>query len=140
LIFNQNDLENDLINNEKIDIPFVLAYNGRDHYAPTKPIRNFEMAEVRKGNVYQAASILEYMMKRMVHEKTTDEEAHAWHALFDVVRVTSHVFRPADEAMARGYEGPSIQKVTLKNIYMCTKPKIDCIPDIVVHRYIKYHC
>jgi hypothetical protein len=96
---------------EEHDVPIVLAYNGIDHYAPTKPIRNEEVAVIRGANVYQAGGILQYMLKRMVHERMSDDERKAWHELNDQLKQSLPVFRPRDESLVRGYEGPLKQQV-----------------------------
>ena len=92
-------------------MPFVIAYNGSNHFAPTKPIRNAEVVELREANLYRAGLTMHYMLKRVVIDQLDDEKAQAWHSLYDTLSLNLGVFRPANEQLARGYEGPDFAYV-----------------------------
>jgi hypothetical protein len=67
------------------DWGIVIARNGSNHYAPTKPLKERTMVRYRKGLVYDAALYLKSMMQILKFEAFSEDEKDAWHRMYNVV-------------------------------------------------------
>ena len=100
--------ERDLRDMELIDVPIVVVWNGKDRFAPTKPMLSRSYAELRTSLIFQQGHMLKYMLERGMRSYFTASQRAGHAAMMDVLDSHLDAFRPELEADALLYRGTPV--------------------------------
>ena len=68
------------------DIPIVIVWNGRDQFAPTKPLVTPEKTAQTNRLIMQQGIFMQYMLKRAVGSQMTKAQIVAWSNMYKCLR------------------------------------------------------
>ena len=132
---------------EPVDIPIVIAYNGVNHFAPTKPLRGTMVDAIRRERIYEVGWLMRYYLNRQVPnpQSWTDGQRAAWNNLSDALSDNLAQFRSPFRTIDQVYQGPVLptlkhrlprpgdreegHPVTGKCNFFCL-PLLTCIPTL----------
>ena len=95
---------------EDHDIPIVIAYNGENHFAPTKPLRGPAVDAIRRERIYESGWLLRFYLNRQVPNPLswTDAQRQAWNNLSDALEQNLPHFQSPFRVIDKVYQGPNI--------------------------------